>query len=201
VDMARWALGVGFPNKVSAMGGHFMFDDDQETPNSLNCSFEFDLAGGQRRMITFEVRHWMTNREAGIGTPEVSGRDRNGVGNIFYGSKGYMATGDEGADAYKAWLGREQQPQDTVHAGEEKDHFKNFIDCVISHKPGNLNAPIEEGYISAGLVHLANASYRLGRTIHFNPETRQVIGDPEAEALLRDGPRGYRAPFVVPEKI
>ena len=24
------------------MGGHFMFDDDQETPNTLNCAFEFD---------------------------------------------------------------------------------------------------------------------------------------------------------------
>jgi hypothetical protein len=36
VDTARWGLGVGFPTKVSAIGGHFMFDDDQETPNVLN---------------------------------------------------------------------------------------------------------------------------------------------------------------------
>ena len=34
MDVARWGLGVGFPNKVSAIGGHFMFDDDQETPNT-----------------------------------------------------------------------------------------------------------------------------------------------------------------------
>ena len=51
------------------MGGHFMFDDDQQTPNDLNCSFEFDLPDGKRRMITFEVRHWITNHEAQIGTP------------------------------------------------------------------------------------------------------------------------------------
>ena len=63
--------GPGFPNKVSAIGGHFMFDDDQQTPNDLNCAFEFDLPNGQRRMITFEVRHWMTNHEAEIGTPSL----------------------------------------------------------------------------------------------------------------------------------
>ena len=46
MDLARWALGVGFPNKVSAIGGHVMFKDDQETPNILNCSFEFDMPDG-----------------------------------------------------------------------------------------------------------------------------------------------------------
>ena len=49
-----------------------------------------------------------------------------------------------------------------------------------------------------GLMHLANASYRLGRTLNFDPATQQVIGDPEAEALLRDADRGYRAPYIVP---
>ena len=37
MDMARWGLGVKYPTKVSAMGGHFMFDDDQETPNTLTA--------------------------------------------------------------------------------------------------------------------------------------------------------------------
>jgi hypothetical protein len=34
-----------------------------------------------------------------------------------------------------------------------------------------------------------------------NSESEQVIGDDEANALLRDRDRGYRAPFVVPEKV
>src|SRR5690348_3894103 len=50
-------------------------------------------------------------------------------------------------------------------------------------------------------VHMANASYRLGRTLHFDPETERVIGDDEANNLLRDGDRGYRAPFTVPEEV
>jgi len=47
-------------------------------------------------------------------------------------------------------------------------------------------------------VHLANASYRLGRTLNFDPETEQVIGDDEANQMLRGT---YREPFVVPEKV
>ncbi len=203
LDMARWALGAGFPSKVSAIGGHFMFDDDQDTPNDLVCAFEFNVPGGKHRMISFEVRHWMTNHEAGIGTPDLARRagDSNSVGNIFYGSKGYLSTADEDTGAYKVWLGREQQPQPTVHENDQSAHFKNFIDCVISRKKEDLHAPIEEGHISAGLMHLANTSYRLGRTIHFDPTTQQAVGDDEANAFLRDAPRGYRKPFAVPEKV
>jgi hypothetical protein len=72
---------------------------------------------------------------------------------------------------------------------------------VRSRKKEDLNAPIEEGHISATLMHLANASYRLGRTLNFNPETQQVISDPEADTLLRDAGRGYRAPYTVPEEV
>src|SRR2546422_2809291 len=64
VDDARWGLGVALPNRVSAAGGHFMFDDDQETPNTLTCVFEFDQPNGRRKMMEFEVRHWITNDEA-----------------------------------------------------------------------------------------------------------------------------------------
>ena len=217
IDVARWGMGLGFPNRVSAMGGHFMFDDDQNTPNDLNCSFEFDLPDGKRRMITFEVRHWITNHEAEIGTklmgtPEPKrsagqaklgplAGSHNTVGNIFYGSKGYLATGDEDADTYLVWLGRDQEQQPPVTGGNERAHFQNFIDCLASRNRSDLNAPIEEGHISAGLMHLANASYRLRRTINFNPETQEAIGDEEANHLLRDGDRGYRQPFAVPEQV
>src|SRR5207253_3976407 len=57
MDLARWGLGVTHPTKVSAIGGKFMFDDDQETPNTLNCSFEFNV-DGKPRMMEFGVRHW-----------------------------------------------------------------------------------------------------------------------------------------------
>lgn len=219
LDVARWGLGMGFPNKISAIGGHFMFKDDQETPNDLNCSFEFDLPDDKRKVITFEVRHWITNHEAGIGTPALGAEPprtsepthpglgpalgaNHTVGDIFYGPKGYMATGDEDDQTYKVWLGKDRVPQPSVHTGnDEVEHFANFVDCVISRKSENLNAPIEEGYTSCAMMYLANASYRLGRTLNFDPNSQEVIGDEEASMMLRGEDRGYRKPFVVPEEV
>ncbi len=69
------------------------------------------------------------------------------------------------------------------------EHFVNFIECMRSRKAEDLHAPIREGYLSTTLVHLANASYRLGRTIHFDPATETVIGrfggDGDVEGYLR----------------
>jgi hypothetical protein len=48
------------------------------------------------------------------------------------------------------------------------------------------------------LVHLANISYRVGRTIHFDPKTLSIVGDSEASKMMT---RDYRKPFVVPEKV
>jgi hypothetical protein len=48
------------------------------------------------------------------------------------------------------------------------------------------------------LVHLANISYRVGRTINFDSKTFTCIGDSEANKHLS---REYRKPFVVPEKV
>ena len=212
MDMARWGLGLGFPNKISAVGGHVMFDDDQETPNTLTCAFEYNLLGGKRRILEFEVRHWIANHEAGIGgshdtasSPNDShpklgplAGSRNTVGNIFYGSDGYLAIDSEGG--YKSWMGKDQQAGPS-EAGTKEDHFANFIACVISRKKDDLKAPIEEGHISSGLVHLANVSYRLGRTVIFDPETQQLKNDEAANQLLRDGDRGYRPSFAVPDLV
>ena len=161
IDVARWGLGVRFPNRVSAVGGHFMFDDDQETPNTLNCAFEFDQPGGRRKLMEFEVRHWITNNEAGLGRGLFN--RHNAIGNIFYGSNGYLAGGNEDGFSYESWVGTDERAGPRGKSGS--DHFANFIDCVRSRKAENLNAPIEEGHISCALVHLANASYRLGRAL------------------------------------
>jgi predicted dehydrogenase len=197
VDAARWGLGVRLPTRVSAVGGHFMFDDDQETPNTLSCMFEFDQPDGHRKMMEFDVRHWITNNEAGIRGGAF--RRHNTIGDIFYGSKGYLAAGNEDAFSYESWLGTDQQAGPRGQSGH--DHFANFISCVRSRKAAELRAPIEEGHISCALVHLANASYRLGRGLRFDPETEQVVDDEAANRLLSDGDRGYRAPFVVPENV
>jgi predicted dehydrogenase len=194
IDMARWGLGVKYPTTVSAVGGHFMFDDDQETPNTLTASFEFG-EGAAKKMLVFEVRHWISNHEAGIDEPKPG----NTVGATFYGSKGYLSICSEDAHQYQSWLGKEQQPgPGSSDAALMGNHWANFIDVVRSRKASDLNAPIEEGAISTTLVHLANISYRLGRTLHFDPASYSCTGDAEANGMFR---REYRKPFVVPEKV
>jgi predicted dehydrogenase len=222
MDVARWGLGVKYPVKVSAIGGHFMFDDDQETPNTLNCAFEFN-DGGKRKMLEFEVRHWMSNHEATVGDSSYLGTAARGraaageepaadgpaparragaaprinadsIGNLFYGSKGYLSV--DSYSSYHSWLGKEQAPGPANNKGG--DHFLNFIDAVKSRKREDLHAEIEEGAASTILVHLANISYKVGRTLHFDESTMTCTGDAEANKLLT---RAYRKPFVVPEKV
>jgi len=191
VDMARWGLGVKYPTKVSAIGGHFMFDDDQETPNTLTATYEFN-EGGVKKMMVFEVRHWISNHEAGIDEPKPG----NTVGTVLYGSKGYIAVSEEDKSQYASFIGNEQAPGPAAHI--VGNHWANFIDAVRSRKHEDLNAPIEEGAISTTLVHLANISYRLGRTVHFDAATYSCTGDSEANRMFR---RNYRKGFEVPEKV
>jgi len=193
LDIARWGLGVTYPTKITAMGGHFMFDDDQETPNTLSAVYEFN-DGGKKKMMEFEVRHWMSNHEGGIGEPRTPGGkgDRNTIGNLFYGSKGYMAI--EGYETYHTWLGKEREPGPSGNSKET--HFANFIGAVRSRKRSELNAEIEEGAISTTLIHLANISYKVGRTVHFDAASYSCTGDAEANAMFK---REYRKPFVVPK--
>jgi predicted dehydrogenase len=223
IDIARWGLGVGFPVSVSAMGGHFMFEDDQETPNTLNATFYFEGADGKRKMMEVEVRHWITNHEAEIGTgaygesavppagitpPKKKPAEQqqtqqllgpmdaktNTIGNLFYGSKGILAI--DGYDAYKTWLTNQLEPG--PHGKASGDHYANFIDCVRSRRAEDIHSSIEEAHKSTTLVHLANASYRLGRTLKFDPAKEEVIGDDEANQLLRGT---YRDPYVVRENM
>jgi hypothetical protein len=189
VDIARWGLGVTHPTKVSAMGGKYMFDDDQETPNTLSANFEF-MVNGKPKLMEFEVRHWYSNHEAGIG----GDRPGNTIGNTFYGAGGYLVI--DGYNKYYSYMGRDQKPGPSRQARDE--HFENFIAAVRSRKREDLNAEIEEGAISCVLVHLANISYRLGRTLNWDEKTWSVKGDPEANRMLT---RNYRAPYIVPAKV
>jgi predicted dehydrogenase len=195
MDICRWGLGVGLPTKVYSTGGHFMFDDDQITPNTQIANLEFNKKG-KKALIVFEVRHWMVNNEAGIGqkTDSKGNFDSNCIGNIFYGSEGYMAI--EGYNSYKTFLGRKQEAGPSRREGGS--NWENFIKAVRSRKREDLNADIEEGHLSAALMHLSNISYRVGRSIEFDAAKDQIVNDSEANAMLR---RTYRAPFVVPETV
>jgi predicted dehydrogenase len=186
MDVARRCLGVRYPVKVSSFGGHFLFQDDQQTPNTQTALFEFN-EGGRKVQLEFEVRPWISNHEAGIGA-ESNGQIT--VGDIIFGSGGYMTI--DNRDRYKTFLGKKQEPGPARSGGG--DNWANFIQAVRSRKVQDQNADIEEGCITAASIHLAQISYRLGRTLHFDAKTLTCTGDEEANRMFT---RDYRRPFVV----
>lgn len=179
-DLCMWGLDVGFPNKVTAMGGKFLWDDSKETPEVLSSTY---LYPDEDKIIEFEVRPWCTNLEDGAG-----------VGNIFYGKDGYMVI--KGYETYETYLGRKREPGPKGKEGG--NHFANFIEAVRKHDKSILDGPVETAHLASGLAHLGNISYRLGRELEFDPESERFPHDEEANKLLT---RNYRAPFAVPENI
>jgi len=202
MDVARWGLDVKLPVKISAMGGHVMFDDAQNTPNLLMAMYEFpnnDGGGDKKKILQFETRHWYTNHEVrtGDGPAETSGymmSASNNVGNLFYGSKGFMV---KDAGRWETYMGSDCQPGPTGSGGA--NHYQNYIDAIRANDPSILNGKIEEGVYSCMLVHMGNISYRLGRTLEFDPVAMKFKNDEEANAMMSR--EEYRYPFVIPDKV
>jgi len=200
MDIARWGLDVTLPTRITAAGGHLMFDDDQNTPNILMAIFEFPDpkgSGDKKKILQFEVRHWITNTE-GIKSvvPKADAymvSADNVIGNLFYGSKGFMT---KNVDDWQVFYGKERtQGEKGSGLG---NHYQAFIDAIIANDQKMANADIREGFYSCALMHLGNISYRLGRSLEFDPVKMKFVNDPQADALLT---RQYRAPFVVPDKV
>ena len=201
MDIARWGLNVTLPAKITAAGGHFMFDDDQQTPNDLIAVFEFPNPSGggdKKKILQFEVRHWITNRE-GIKSenPQTNNTymvsSENTVGNLFYGSKGYMT---KNVNEWQTFIGKERA--DGEKGSGLGDHYMNFIEAIRANDQKLAMGDIRDGFYSCALVHLGNISYRLGRTLEFDPVKMKFVNAPDADAMLT---RQYREPFVVPENV
>ena len=192
MDIARWGLGVELPTRISSIGGHFMFNDDQETPNTQMCMFEFPNPKGgsdKKKLLQFEVRHWISNHEAGFGEGA-----SNNIGDLFFGSEGYLVLKPNGD--WETFMGKEREPGPTGKGGGNM--WENFVDRIRDNDRSKLEGDIAEGHASCALIHMSNISYRLGRTLNFDPASQRFTGDEEANAMLT---RDCRSPFVIPDKI
>jgi predicted dehydrogenase len=191
VELARYALGkTTLPTKVYSSGGKFVSDDDQETPNTQLAICDYPDC-----RVVFEVRGLLTGGEASI-QPE----GRNFMGVLYFGSEGYLSLDCFG---FQMYLGEERRLAESMKYVEAKQwwdrsHMENFLQAVRSRREQDLNCRIDEGHVSAAMVHMANISYRLGRSLSFDPAAERFVGDEEANRYLT---RRYRAPFAVPEKV
>ncbi|MCZ2076906.1 MAG: Gfo/Idh/MocA family oxidoreductase [Bryobacteraceae bacterium] len=189
MDIARWGLGVAYPKSVVSFGGKYVYDDDQETPNTQYASFDY---GGMQ--IDFEVRGIFTD-----GTQAMPRQGRNTVGDLFYGADGYMSVDGSGFQVYKGEK-HEKVMDEKAERGVSSTmaHMDNFAKAIRSRNYKDLTADVELGVISADLCHLANIAYRVGRKLTFNAQAGQFVNDAAASKLLT---RDYRKPYVVPDKV
>jgi hypothetical protein len=95
----------------------------------------------------------------------------------------------------------EQYPEDKTEKDLEKHvapairvHMKDFLSAIS--KRSKPVADIEQGCLSTTACILANMSMQLGRSLEWDSAKGQVVGDEEANRLLR---RPYRAPWVHPD--
>lgn len=97
---------------------------------------------------------------------------------IFYGTEGTLHIVDPG---YKIYNLKGEEISKGTGAGGEQEHIANFLECIRTGKVPN--SEIEEGQKSTLLCHLGNISYKLGRMINFDPKSKSIVGDKDAEAL------------------
>ena len=184
LDIALWGLGVeSHPTRVAAMGGKYFFDDDQQFPDTQNVLFEYapDEKTGRRRQLIFEQRIWAPYHEHGYEN-----------GDAYYGTDGYMILGKGGG--WRLYGQRDKLIEERKASGVELGaHHRNFLDCVRAG--GKPNADIAIGHQSATLCHLGNIAVRVGRSFEFDPDKEIIIGDDEANALVR---RQYREHWATP---
>jgi predicted dehydrogenase len=180
MDIARWALDAGAPLEAAGSARKLFFDDDQQTPDTMNITFSYP-----GKVLQFEMRIWNPYRMVDI---------ENGV--EVYGNEGMMQIGK--LESKQKWAFRLFDAKGKVAMMESADetdgHARNFIDCVRSRKAPN--ADIEIGHTSTLHCHLGNIVARTGRTIRFDPATETIAGDAEAGRYLR---REYRKHWSAPK--
>jgi predicted dehydrogenase len=151
IDMARWALGVDLPTEVSGTGAKLFFDDDQQTPDTINATFRYP-----GKMLMFEMRIWNPYAMEGV---------ENGV--AVYGDDGLVQIGKWDRQwGYKVFDPKGKLVTHEHADGEDEAHVRNFLDCVKSRK--TPNAAIEIGVKSVAHCHLANIVAKTGQTVRYD---------------------------------
>ena len=176
IDVARWAMGLDLPDRVSALGC------------SCNGDVGWDWPGLQMLSMTFPGDKMITWE----GISSLPGKKLMDIygGAMIYGTKGtmyfhphdYVILYDEKGAVVKEW-----HPED-VDAKEctsdipnapgnpwkpklDQRHIRNFTDAVRAHDPSLVNSPVVDSVRSSLMTHLANLSVRSGMTLHVDPVT------------------------------
>jgi predicted dehydrogenase len=172
-DIAQWGMGTEMTGPVEIRNARGSFPPDKLWNTATEFSFEAVYENGVTMLI--------------------SNVEKMGV--TFVGSEGTIYANRGKYETDPVSLKDSAIGPDEVHLYASDDHFRNFIDCVISRGP--TAAPVEVAHRSITICHLGNIAMRLGRDrLRWDPRTERIVGDPDATAMLG---RPYRDPWKLPE--
>lgn len=165
LDVARWGMGVDYPERVYHAGGRYRHDDDQETPDTSDVTFEFGAQG----MISWRATSCSTYRADGGAFVTFTGEG----GTMAITNNGYILYDENGKEVAK-----ESGP------GGDDIHTQNFVDAIRKGTP--LNADATTAHVSALYCHLGNISHRIDRMVKCDPQQgARIVGDAEAMGLWK----------------
>ncbi len=193
----RWNLNYGGGQLMDWIGhhndiAHWGLDFDKSGPKTIKAT-GFDYAKGENREIydsawKYEV---ICEYEGGIDW-RISNRFRRGA--KFIGENGWVFVSRGAFEASdKNWTKGDFNPGD-IKLYNSPEHHKNFLASVKSRK--ECICPAETGHRSITPGHLGMVSEALGgRVLKWDPKKETIIGDPEADRLLKAV--NYRGPWVL----
>jgi len=196
-DMVRWMLNLDWPKRISSAGGILVQKNSKANiSDTQSATFDFE-----ELPVIWQHRTWGQANDPSYPW-----------GATLYGDKGTLkvdvhkyeftpAGKKQPTESGKALMELDKYPEDQTEknmelhvASANRQHQRDFLRAIKLRK--DPVASIEQGYISTASCVLANIAMKLGRTLEWDPEREKVVGDEEANTLLR---RPYRQPWIHPE--
>ena len=196
IDIVQWVT-QQLPQSAAAMGGRYSLTGIGETPDIFEALFQYKQF----------IASWSCR--------ELAGRATARFGTEFVGTSGTLVVSRSGLEVFPDTVipPDDQIPQFTKPRPTQqgppvlrtkpvklegieqvKDqfqpHVRNFVDCIKSRQ--QPVSEVESGHRTATTCHLANIAMKLGRTIRYDWDREEILGDSEAAKLLT---RPYRPPW------
>lgn len=180
IDIIRKIMGEGMPENIYASGGILAMKDQITTPDTLNVKFGFKKAP-----VIWQHRLW--------GNGDVTREFNNGI--FFHGDKGTLFAEDSKVVVFPA--GRDAKREDIPVQTPlmQENHVENFLKAVRNKDRTLISCTPEDAFKSTASVQLAMISYNTGSIVKWDQEKNEIMGNPEASALLK---REYRGKYVHP---
>ena len=126
-------------------------------------------------------------------TASKGGGPANGAMIRFVGKNGEVKVSRGEIETTPAGLASKIPSSSEFRAYRSNDHRQNWLDSIISRRPPICPATV--GASTFDICGLAGIAERLNRPIHWNPEKREITGDPEASRFADYTRRaGYQLP-------